>query len=170
MELPISVIFICYENICRSPMAEGIFSSLLDRYGLLQCFKVASAGTVPYQTGALPDQRAIDVLYSRGIDISPIRAQCITDLDMDGFDWIFTMDHEIHEEVSSIFISYAKPRLHMMMDFVEERASDEIRDPYYGTVRDFELVMNNLHLASERILHVMFEQYPDLAYHASRIN
>ena len=60
----IRIIFICYENICRSPMAEGIFSSLLARYNLQHLFSVSSAGTVSYQQGSTPDERAVTVLSS----------------------------------------------------------------------------------------------------------
>jgi len=164
----ITVIFICYENICRSPMAEGIFSALLASRNLLNCFSVSSAGTVPFQQGYSPDQRAIAALCPLGIDISSTRARCIEDLDMEAYDWIFVMDHENYEEICRSFISHEK--VHLVMDFVEGHYGEEIPDPYYGTPEDFDRVMNDLVIASEQILVRMFEYYPYLATQATRKN
>ena len=166
--MPISVIFICYENICRSPMAEGIFSSLLAGYNLQHLFSVSSAGTVNYQQGSTPDERAIDALCSVGIDISSVRARCIDDLDLHACDWIFVMDNENYEKICSSFISTERPRVHMVMDFVDGRSGEEISDPYYGTAKEFERVKNDLVIASEQILYRIFEEYPDVALQVSR--
>ncbi|NTV99078.1 MAG: low molecular weight phosphotyrosine protein phosphatase, partial [Chlorobiaceae bacterium] len=70
---PVRIIFICYENICRSPMAEGIFTALLRNRGLNLYFSVTSAGTVAYQSGSPPDFRAVEALHPLGIDISALR-------------------------------------------------------------------------------------------------
>ena len=165
--MPISIIFICYENICRSPMAEGIFSSLLARYNLQHLFSVSSAGTVNYQQGSIPDERAIKALFSVGIDISSLRARCIDDLDLYACDWIFVMDHENYEKICSTFISTQRPRVHMVMDFVNGRSGEEIADPYYGTAKEFERVMSDLFIATEQILYRIFEEYPDVALQVS---
>ena len=166
--MPISVIFICYENICRSPMAEGIFSSLLVKYNVQHLFSVSSAGTVSYQEGSKPDERAIDALSSRGIDISSVRARCIDELDMYAFDWIFVMDYDNYEEICRSFISDQRPRVHLVMEFVAGRSGEEISDPYYGTAKEFERAMNDLVSASEHILVRLFEEYPCIALQASR--
>jgi len=160
--MSINVIFICYENICRSPMAEGIFSDLLIRNNLQNIFSVCSAGTIGYQHGSAPDDRAIATLSSRGIDISSVRARCIEDLDMYAYDWIFVMDHENYEEICQLFTAPERPRVHMVMDFVAGRSGEEISDPYYGTAQDFKKVMSDLETASEYILVRMLEEYPSL--------
>ncbi|MEI6847272.1 MAG: low molecular weight protein-tyrosine-phosphatase [Chlorobiaceae bacterium] len=164
----IKVLFICYENICRSPMAEGIFTDFLARYNLLHCFSVSSAGTVSYQQGSPPDERAIAVLSSLGIDISCLRARSILDLDLYSFDWIFVMDHENYEEISSFFIGHERPRIHLIMDFVEGRSGEEVSDPYYGSSKGFDRVMHDLVIASEQILFKMFEHYPYLTAQSTR--
>jgi protein-tyrosine phosphatase len=161
--MAVRVIFICYENICRSPMAEGIFSALLARNNLHNCISVSSAGTVSYQKGSPPDNRAIAALLPLGIDITSMRARTVLDLDMHAYDWIFVMDHENYEEISSFFITHERPRIHRVMEFVDGRSGEEISDPYYGTQRDFDRVVHDLVSASEEILVRMFEHYPYLA-------
>ena len=53
----ISVLFVCLGNICRSPAAEAIFISLLERKGLSDGFIVDSAGTGSWHIGKKADSR-----------------------------------------------------------------------------------------------------------------
>jgi protein-tyrosine phosphatase len=158
----INVLFVCYENICRSPMAEGVFSDLLSREGKSCYFEVASAGTVSWQGGCAPDERAVRVSEENGIDISSIRAQCIHDLDLHTFDWIFVMDNENYEHVLEALGPVPGARLNMMTDFSPGMINQEIDDPYYGDERDFRSVHQRLRRASEDILTVMVEEYSHL--------
>ncbi|NTW62746.1 MAG: low molecular weight phosphotyrosine protein phosphatase [Chlorobiaceae bacterium] len=159
--------FICYENICRSPMAEGIFTDLLQRCGLLEQFRVCSAGTVSYQEGSAPDERAIASAFRLGVDISSLCASGLDDEEIQLCDWIFVMDHENHRDVSRLLGQENIDRLYMVMDFVDGRAGQEISDPYYGSPDDFDRVARDLVMASEQILLRMFDYYPDLALQAA---
>jgi len=167
--MSVRVIFICYENICRSPMAEGIFRDLLIQYNIQHFFSVSSAGTAGYQQGSPPDDRAIAALIPLGIDISLSRACGIQDLDLYAYDWIFTMDHENQEEICSFFSAHEKPRIQRVLEFVDGRSGEEVADPYYGTYREFEAVVQDLSTACEQILQRMFEHYPYLAEHSGRV-
>ena len=55
----IKVLFVCMGNICRSPLAEGVFNQLLAKDKLSDRFMVDSAGTSNYHVGDAPDKRAI---------------------------------------------------------------------------------------------------------------
>lgn len=65
---PISVLFVCLGNICRSPMAQGIFQHIAqkpeykDRIGTID-----SCGTAAYHTGDEPDSRTLATLEANGI-------------------------------------------------------------------------------------------------------
>lgn len=65
---PISVLFVCLGNICRSTMAEGVFRSLTSKgpYKAL-ISHVDSAGTGAYHTGDSPDSRTLSTLEDYGI-------------------------------------------------------------------------------------------------------
>ncbi len=52
-----SVLMVCTANICRSPMAEGMFRQLVRKEGLAKKVKVDSAGTRAMK-GHPPDARA----------------------------------------------------------------------------------------------------------------
>ena len=53
------------------------------------------------------------------------------------------------------------------MEFVEGRSDQEVPDPYYGTIKEFERVMNDLVSASEQILVRMAAEYPSVALQLS---
>ncbi|MCH9057058.1 MAG: low molecular weight phosphotyrosine protein phosphatase, partial [Planctomycetes bacterium] len=46
-----SVLFVCMGNICRSPLAEGIFVHMADKRGVLDRFEVDSFGTGDWHVG-----------------------------------------------------------------------------------------------------------------------
>jgi len=149
---PLNILFVCYENICRSPMAEGVFRSHASQLGVGHCFLVSSAGTRCYQKGSSPDDRAVSAAAGYGIDISTLHARCVEDLDLQAFDWIFAMDHENYEDLGTFTGFGERPKVRLAMSFVPGRGQDAIHDPYYGTHRDFMRVMDDLFLASAHIL------------------
>lgn len=57
-----SVLFVCLGNICRSPIAEVIFKTLLEEKGIGDRWTVDSAGTGEWNAGDLPDPRALRTL------------------------------------------------------------------------------------------------------------
>ncbi len=89
-----SILFICYGNTCRSPMAEGLAKKVWgDRV------RIESAGLVPVFDGATPE--AIDVLLKMyGVDISSHRTRNIADVPLDEFDQIIVLDVYVYETLS----------------------------------------------------------------------
>lgn len=68
MPEPISVLFVCLGNICRSTMAEGVFRSATSKPPYSDWIqKVDSSGTGAYHVGDSPDDRTMDTLEEHGI-------------------------------------------------------------------------------------------------------
>ena len=55
----IKIIFVCLGNYCRSPMAEGIFTTLDERDGHKFAFEISSAATKDWDVGLRPDPRGL---------------------------------------------------------------------------------------------------------------
>ena len=87
----IRVIFVCLGNICRSPMAEAIFSDLVKKANLSQQFEVASVGTSSYHVGDLACRGTRQVLAKHNI-VYKGRSKQITQRDLSYFDYIVAMD------------------------------------------------------------------------------
>lgn len=90
----ISILFVCMGNICRSPLAEGIFGHLVAEAGLTGGFMIDSAGTGGWHEGEPPDRRSIATAKSHSIDISGQRARRIRPRDFRDFDLILAMDRD----------------------------------------------------------------------------
>jgi glycine hydroxymethyltransferase len=94
-----SVLFVCTGNICRSPIAEGIFRQLL---GNRKDIEVASAG-VHAVHGQPPSLYAVQVCEEEGVDISGLRSQPLTAALVDRATHIFAMTGAHLETIQMLF-------------------------------------------------------------------
>ena len=85
-----SILFVCLSNICRSPLAEGVFRAVLAEHG--KDLLIDSAGTGGWHAGEQPDRRSIAVAARHGVDISGQRARKVLPEDFLRFDLILGMD------------------------------------------------------------------------------
>jgi protein-tyrosine phosphatase len=116
---PISkILVLCLGNICRSPMAEGFLKrELPDRM-------IMSAG-IGAMTGHPADPFAVKLMQEHGIDISPHRAQNLTDWMVDAADLILTM-----EAAQTRFIETAYPACKARLMRIGELGEFDVPDPY----------------------------------------
>lgn len=148
----ISILFVCMGNICRSPLAEGIFSHLVDESGIADRFEIDSSGTGNWHEGDLPDRRSIATAKGYGIDISRQRARHIRTEDFGHFDLILAMDHTNLSELRR-----RRPtatNIHLFGD-VALQTGEDIPDPYYGGSEDFELVYAKLFAGCRKLLEAL---------------
>jgi glycine hydroxymethyltransferase len=94
-----SVLFVCTGNICRSPIAEGLFRRLL---GNRKEIEVASAG-VHAVRGQPPSLYAVQVCEEEGVDISGLRSQPLTAALVDRVTHIFAMTGAHLETIQMLF-------------------------------------------------------------------
>ena len=66
---PTQVLFVCMGNICRSPLAEGVFRDLVRTRGVEEHYRVDSAGTGGWHAGESPDPRSVEVARRNGIEL-----------------------------------------------------------------------------------------------------
>lgn len=126
----ISVLFCCLGNICRSPMAEGVFKSISESSQLK--IKVDSCGTASYHVGEKPDERVVEYCSSNGIALNH-KARQLNIQDFDNFDFILGMDHENIRNINSIRPTGARAKVMLFGEFGVGKEDLIIKDPYYGS-------------------------------------
>jgi protein-tyrosine phosphatase len=146
----VRVLFVCWGNICRSPLAQGVFEDVLRREELDDEVFVDSAGTGSWHVGSPPDHRAQRSASARGLDLSAQRARRILADDCEEFDYVLTMDEQTYRTVASLCRGSAVVR--PFLDFAPHSPEREVPDPYYGGPDGFEHVLDLVEEASEGLL------------------
>jgi protein-tyrosine phosphatase len=143
-----SVLFVCLGNICRSPLAEGVFRSILAAEGKGDGTLVDSAGTNGYHTGEAPDERSIAVAGRYGIDISSQRCRQLAAEDFARFDLIVGMDRANVAAIETRRAANAHAETGLFYEIARGEFK-QIPDPYYGNSADFERVYRMILAASK---------------------
>jgi protein-tyrosine phosphatase len=146
------VLFVCLGNICRSPTAEGVLRAIAARESPGLDLQVDSAGTADYHVGEPPDRRTVAAAKRRGYDLSAQRARQVRPEDFHRFDFVLAMDQANLSELESRRLSDATATLGLFMNFAPDSGYDEVPDPYYGGVEDFERVLDLCEAASRGLL------------------
>jgi glycine hydroxymethyltransferase len=134
-----TILFICTGNICRSPMAEGIFRQAVKDRGP---YRVISAG-VGAVDGYPPSTHAVNALKELGIDISAQRSRMLTGKMVQDADYIFGMTRG-HVDAVTLLYPQASEKTFLLrefdetLDFFEKDISDPIGGSYnvYRDCRD----------------------------------
>ena len=134
------ILMVCLGNICRSPLAEGILQSKVNKE-----IKVDSAGTAGQHVGHLPDDRSVAVAKKHGIDISHQRCRKFTVNDFDTFNFIYVMDQGNYQEVISLARNkYDEQKVQLILNEVSPNSNQSVPDPYFGGDAGFENVYQML--------------------------
>lgn len=155
----IRVLFVCMGNICRSPLAEGVFRHLVKEASLGDRFEIDSAGTSSYHTGDPPDSRTTAVAKRRGITLTGQSRQ-VEPADLQQFDYVLVMDGENHAAVQRLTkAGAARAAIHRLREFDPDDDDLDVPDPYYGGPDGFENVHDTVERACRAFLdHVRAER------------
>ena len=156
----VRICFVCLGNICRSPLAEGVFLDLLKKEGLEERILVDSAGTGNWHVGARPDARMQATARSRGIELQSI-AQQFQPGDFKHYDLILAMDQSNHDTLE-FMVEGASPgnKLRMFRSFDPQHNGNlDVPDPYYGGAQGFENVFEIIHRTCPQILEHIKREY-----------
>ena len=150
---PKSILFVCLGNICRSPIAEGLFRHIARQTGVVDRFVIDSAGLGSWHVGNPPDERAQSALLARGVHISDLRARQVTLADFDEFDIILAMDRTNSQGLLKLAPKDKQNKVHLMMEFAPNLGVREIPDPYFGGKEGFDYVCQLVDAAARGLLH-----------------
>ena len=126
-----NVLFVCTGNICRSPIAEGLFRQLVGNRNI----EVASAG-VHAVRGQPPSLYAVQVCEAEGVDISDQRSQPLTADLVERATHIFAMTGA-HLETIHMLFPHGADKTFLLREFEEPGATlwRDVPDPI-GMGRD----------------------------------
>jgi protein-tyrosine phosphatase len=146
------ILFVCLGNICRSPAAETIMKSLVEKKGLSSQFNIDSAGILSIHRGEKADLRMRQHAERKGYKITSLSRPVETG-DFDTFDLIIGMDDSNIDDLKdrALTAEHVK-KIHKMTDFCKKSQETYIPDPYYGGAAGFELVLDLLEDACEGLL------------------
>ncbi|KAF7188403.1 Low molecular weight phosphotyrosine protein phosphatase [Pseudocercospora fuligena] len=168
---PVSVLFVCLGNICRSPMAEGCFRNLVkfgtpEQHPLIK--DIDSCGTGAYHAGDRPDSRTLSVLEDNGLTDYKHKARRVkVPEDFEQFDYLLAMDEDNYLDLRDL-VKRAKKKgqlgddamekVHMYGAFGGKNKKEEIADPYYGGRDGFEIAYEQVVRCGSGLLKHIEEQ------------
>ena len=123
------ILFICWGNICRSPMAEFVMKDLVEKRGLSDAFEIASAATSTEAIGnpVYPPARA--ELARHGISCEGKRARQLRRDDYEKYDYIIGMENLNLSYMNRILGGDPEGKVHLLMDYTTH--PEDIDDPWY---------------------------------------
>lgn len=153
---PTSVLFVCLGNICRSPLAEGVFLHLASEEGAGDDLVVDSAGTGAWHVGQRPDPRSIEVATRNGVAL-PGHARQVTEEDFRRFDRIIAMDRSNLHNLEALRPHNASAVVELLRDHDPDPGDGEVPDPYYGGDDGFDRVYEMVHRSCQLLLADLLE-------------
>lgn len=146
------ILFVCMGNICRSPIAEGVFRHHVTQAGLEGRIVIDSAGTHDYHVGEPPDPRAQRAAGRRGYDLSMLRGRQVSRADFGEFDYLLAMDRMNLRVLERLCPSRHGHKLKLFLEFCNDAVPREVPDPYYGGDQGFEHVLDLVEEAAQGLL------------------
>ena len=162
---PIRVVFVCWGNICRSPMAEHLLREAVEDAGLADRVEVDSFGTSTDELHRPMDPRTANALRrggSRDTGWSTHRARQIGSGDIADRDLVLAADH-VHERILGQRATSAEDRdkIRLLRSFdpeAVERGTLGMDDPWYGDDADFDLTYAEVRAALPGLMAFIEEQ------------
>ena len=125
----IKVLFVCHGNICRSTMAESVFTHLVKQRHIDHLFEINSAATSREEIGNGPHYGTVSKLKQVGIPVVPHRATQMTTKDYDHYDFLIGMDTANIRNMQRIAGGDPDGKIYKLPSFAGK--GGDIADPWY---------------------------------------
>lgn len=151
----IRVLFVCYANMTRSPLAAGVFRHLATQRGVLDRFVIDSAGISAYE-GSAPDPGSVTIAAMHGIALTGVSRQ-MTRTDLFDHDHVLVADHHVARRIQqlmggSAFGQIGVPaRVRMLASLADPTAVD-VPDPVGGGPAGYAALYVTVHRACTALL------------------
>ncbi len=130
----IKIMFICYGNICRSPMAEFVMKDLVEKKGEGDNYYISSSATSTEEIGHGVHRGTRAVLDEMGISYAGKVAVQLKKSDYDKYDYFIGMDAMNRRDILRVFGSDPKNKVSLLLDYTD--TPRDVADPWW--TGDFE--------------------------------
>ena len=153
----IKILFVCHGNICRSPMAEFIFKSMLEERGLAAAFTVSSCAT---STEEIRGGRGNPVyppasreLAKHGISCAGKRAVQLQKSDYAKYDLLIGMDSANIRNMHRMLGGDPEGKIRKLMDYTDRPG--DVDDPWYSD--RFDIAFRDIYDGCAALLRILTE-------------
>lgn len=123
------VLFVCHGNICRSTLAQSLFTHMVKERKLENEFIIDSAATSTEEIGNPPHRGTVVKLKEMQVPLVPHRARQVTWRDYENFDYIIGMDSANMRNMNRMLKGDPDGKVYKLLGFA---GSDrDIADPWY---------------------------------------
>ena len=129
MQRKIKVLFVCHGNICRSTMAESVFTHMVKQRHMEHLFEIDSAATSREEIGNGPHYGTVGKLRQVGIPVVPHRAVQMTQADYDYYDYLIGMDTANIRNMNRIAGGDPDGKIYKLLSFAG--SGRDVADPWY---------------------------------------
>ena len=141
------IIFVCFGNICRSPMAEFVMKHLVAKANLEKDFLIESAGCHP-SIGTPLSKGTARELRKNKIPFTRRTSKLLLDSDYKKFDYLIGLDRSNVRDMKEICGGDPDGKIFLLMDFAGEHR--DVADPWYTD--DYATSYRDILIACETLL------------------
>jgi len=146
----VKVVFVCWGNICRSPIAERVARRAAEQSGLTDV-EFTSAGVSSEELGSPMDDRAARVLRAGGYSSAGHVAHQIDADEVEGADLVVAME-DMHVRRLQALATETE-HVSLLTDFdPDAEPGAAVPDPWYGTAAGFQQTLATIESAMPGIL------------------
>ncbi len=153
----IRVLFVCLGNICRSPLAQGIFEHEIRHRSLSHKFVADSAGTSGWHNGESPHHSSIQIARQYQTDISKQKSRPVSFGDLKSFDYFIPMDSNNKHSLLHDF-AFDEKKVIKIRHFDPLNKDSDVPDPYGQGMSSFDEVYQMLATCMNPFINFLLEQ------------
>jgi len=150
----IKILFVCHGNICRSTMAESVFTHMVKQRHIDHLFEIYSAATSREEIGNGPHYGTVNKLRQKNIPVIPHRAVQMTPADYERYDYLIGMDTANIRNMNRIAGGDPEGKIYKLLSFAG--IGRDVADPWY--TGDFEATYQDVVAGCEGFLQFLREE------------